>query len=117
MSTKQAPKNNWLAGIIIGSSIPIVLIVIGIIIVLGWTLHPDPVTGVTDTTVENTLFFVCLYFALPCGLLSVLAGIYARSKGSLKNVFVITGIIIGVLGILTGVLAWSWFILVSSYTF
>jgi hypothetical protein len=117
MRIKQASKTNWLAGVIIGSSIPVVLIVIGIIIVLVWTIHPDPVTGITDTTVENTVFFSSLYFAPPCGLLCVIAVIYARSKGLLKNVFVATGIIIGMLGILIGLLAWSWFIMVSSLTF
>ena len=117
MSTKQATKTNWLAGIIIGSSIPVVLIVGGIIIALGWTLHPDPVTGITDKTVENTVSFGGLYFALPCGVLSVCVGIYTRSKGLLKKMFATTVIIIGVLGILTEILAWSLYIMVSSFTF
>jgi len=93
MRTKQASETNWLAGIIIGSSIPVVIIVIGIIIGLAWTIHPDPVTGITDTTVENTVFFSSLYIAPPCGLLSLIAGIHARSKGLLKNDFVAAGII------------------------
>jgi hypothetical protein len=114
---KQASKTNWLAGIFISSSIPVVLIVKGIIIALIWTIHPDPATGITDTTVENTVFFGGLYLALPCGLLSVVVGIYARSKGLLKKGFVTTGIIIGILGILIGLLAWSWYIMVSSFTF
>ncbi len=88
MSSKQASTIKWLALIIIGSSIPILVIVIGIIIALVWTIHPDPLTGIVDTTVENAAFFGGLYFALPCGLLSGVSGIYARSKGLLNKIFV-----------------------------
>ncbi|MCX6082995.1 MAG: hypothetical protein NTW32_25990 [Chloroflexi bacterium] len=117
MSIKQVSKIKWLAGIIVGSSISIVLIVIGIIIALVWTIHPDPVTGITDTTVENAVFFGGLYFALPFGLLSVGAGIYARSKGMLNKLFTTTGIIVGFIGALIGLLCWIWFMMVSSFVF
>jgi hypothetical protein len=117
VSVKQAPKINWLIGIIIGSSISIALIVIGIIIALVWTIHPDPVTGITDITVENAVFFGGLYFALPCGLLSITAGIYARSNSLLNKIFTTTGIIVGFIGILIGLLCWIWFIMVSSFVF
>jgi hypothetical protein len=110
-------KRNWLAGIVILSSLLIILIVIGITIALMWTIHPDPMTGVTDTTVENVTFIGARYIALPCGILNVVAGIFTWSRGLLKKMFTTAGILIGVLAILIGLLAWAWFIMVSSLVF
>ena len=93
------------------------LIIIGIIIALGWTIHTDPVTGITDTTVENAVFFGGLYLALPCGLLDVVVGIRAQSKGLLKKKITIAGIIIGTLGIIMGLLSWAFMIMMSSFVF
>jgi hypothetical protein len=93
------------------------LILLGIIAMFGGAGHTDPVTGNTDTTVENAILFLGLYFALPCGLLDLVAGIRAQSRRSLKKRFTITGIILGILGILFGILSWALFIMVSSFVF
>ena len=90
---------------------------VGIIAILGGAGSTDPVTGITDTTVENAVLFGGLYFALPCGLLGLVVGIRAQSRSLLKKGFAITGIIIGALGILIGLLSWSLFIMISSFVF
>jgi hypothetical protein len=90
---------------------------IGIIAILGGAGRTDPITGITDTTVENAVLFGGLYFALPCGLLDIIVGIRAQSRSLLKRSFAITGIIIGALGIIIGLLAWALFIMVSSFVF
>jgi len=90
---------------------------IGIIAMLGGAGRTDPVTGITDTTVENAVLFGGLYFALPCGLLDVIVGIRAQSRNLLKRRFTLSGIIIGILGIIIGLLSWALFIMVSSFVF
>ena len=117
MDIRQGIKPHWSSGVIIASSIPILLLVLGIIIALGWTIRTDPVTGVTDTTVENAVFFGCLYLALPCGVAGVIAGAFARSKGLVNKKLALMGIMIGVFGILLGLLAWGFMIMMSSFTF
>jgi hypothetical protein len=117
MDSQHRTQAIWLSGVIIGASIPILLLILGIIVALGWTIRTDPVTGVTDTTVENAVFFGGLYAALPCGVAAAVAGAFARSKGSVNRKLALTGIMIGVLGILLGLLAWGFFIMMSSFVF
>jgi hypothetical protein len=117
LGTIQSTKSNWSAGIIIASSLPIVLIMVGIIGMAAGAGRTDPVTGITDTTVENAVLFGGLYFALPCGLLNLVVGIRARSRSLLKKRFTITGIILGILGIIFGLLSWAFYIMVSSFVF
>jgi hypothetical protein len=111
MITEQASKTNWSIWVIIESSIPITLIVIGIIKALISETH-----GIVDTTTEQAVFFGGLYLALPCGLLSIIAGINALSKGSVNKKVAITGIIIGVLSIFIGLISWVWFFMISAFT-
>jgi len=82
-----------------------------------WTIYPDPVTGITDTTVENVVLFGGLYLALPCGLINIVAGIFARSKGLVTKIVAIVGIIVGTLGVLIGIVSWGLYIMVSSFVF
>jgi len=89
----------------------------GIIIALAWTIYPDPVTGITDTTVENVVLLGGLYLALPCGLTNIIVGIFARSKGLVTKMIAIVGILVGVLGVLIGIVSWGLFIMVSSFVF
>jgi hypothetical protein len=117
MDNRQRTQAIWLSGAIIAASIPILLLILGIIAALGWTIRTDPVTGVTDTTVENAVFLGGLYAALPCGVADVMAGAFARTKGSVNKKLALAGIMIGVLGILLGLLAWGFFIMMSSFTF
>jgi len=121
VNTEQASKTNWSTGVIIGSSIPITLIVIGIIIKLLAFATPSlqqlPLMDPNDTTIENAVLFGGLFLALPCGLLNSIVGSYALSKGLMKKKVAITGIIIGVLGILMGLLAWVSFYMVSLIEF
>lgn len=111
MTSKQASKTNWSLWVIIGSSIPITLIAIGIIKALMSESH-----GIVDVSTEQAVFFGALYAALPCGILSIIAGIKALSKGLINKKVAITGIIIGALSILTGLVAWIWFFMVSAFT-
>ena len=70
-----------------------------------------------DTTMENAVFFGGLYLAVPFGLLNIIVGSNALSKGLVKKKVAITGIVIGVLGILIGILSWVWFYMVSLIEF
>ena len=115
MNTAQASKTNWSTGVIIGSSIPIMLIVMGIIIALVSEFNTHD--GIHDTTVMSAVLFGGLYLAIPCGLLNVIVGIFARSRGLVKKKVAITAIIIGVFGILLGLLSWASFYMVSSFVF
>ncbi|MFT3891029.1 MAG: hypothetical protein QM730_05295 [Anaerolineales bacterium] len=117
MDAKQNSKSNWSGGVLIAASIPILLIIVGIIAMLGGAGRTDPVTGVTDTTVENAVFFGGLYLAVPLGLLDVIVGSWARSRNVLKKKFTLLGISIGAVGILLGLLAWAFFIMMSSFVF
>ncbi len=110
MTTKQASETNWIVWVIIGSSIPIVLIVIGII--KAW-LSRTP--GIVDTTTQQAVFWGGLCFALPCGLLNIIVGINALSKGLVKKKVVIPGILLGVLSVLMGLIAWIWFFMISAF--
>jgi hypothetical protein len=108
-----------LYGVFIGSSIPITLIIIGILIELAsWLVaRVHFVRGPEDTTLENALLFGGLYFALPCGLLNIIVGIFAQTKGLVKKKVSVTGIVIGVLGILFGSLSWALVIALSQIVF
>jgi hypothetical protein len=111
MNTKQESKINWSVWIIVGSSIPITLIVIGII----KTWMPES-HGIVDVTTEQAVFFGGLYLAIPSGLLNIIVGINALSKGLVRKKVAITGIIIGVLGIFIGLISWIWFFMISAFT-
>ena len=109
--TKQASKTNRSVWVIIGSSIPITLIVLGIIKALASETH-----GIVDATTEQAVFFGGLYLALPCGLLSMIVGINALSKGLVSKKVAITGIIFGVLSMVIGLISWVWFFMISAFT-
>jgi hypothetical protein len=111
MTAKEASKSNWSVWVIIGSSIPITLMVIGIIKALLSESH-----GIVDVTTEQAVFFGGLYLALPSGLLNIIVGINALSKGLVRKKVAITGIIIGVLGIFMGLISWIWFFMISAFT-
>jgi len=121
INTKQASKTNWLVWVIIGSSIPITFLVMATLIKLLASAIPSlqqlPLMDINDTTIENAIFFGGLYLALPCGLLNIIAGIFAQSRSLVKKKVAITGIIIGVFGILIGILAWAWFYAISQIVF
>jgi len=72
--------------------------------------------GFVDATTEQAVFFGGLYLAIPCGLLNIIIGINARSKGLTKKWIAITGIIIGILSILIGLIAWAWYYMIWSFT-
>lgn len=99
---------------------PIVLMIIGVIIELGKWLSANlfPVQrGVVDTTIENLLFEGGLYFALPCGLLSLVMARYGRSKGQMNRWLARAGIALGAVGLLFGILTWAYFNLMSAFVF
>jgi hypothetical protein len=110
MTAKEASKTNWSVWVIVGSSIPITLIVIGIIKALM-----SETRGIVDATTEQAVFFGGLYLALPCGLLSIIVGINALSKGWIRKWVAITGIIIGILSMLMGLISWAWYYMIWSF--
>jgi len=106
LKAKQGAKANWLAGIILGLGISILLIGSGIVKMLVSESH-----GIVDVSTEQTVFLFGLYLALPWGLLSLIAGI----KGKIKKSIAVTGIIFGVISILFGLISWIWFFMVSAF--
>ncbi len=104
-------KINWPVWIIVGSSLPIALILIGVIKV--WMSESQ---GIVDTTTEKAVFFGVLYAAPPCGLLSIMTGIKIMSKGSVNKKAAVAGIILGVLSALMGLISWIWFFMISAFT-
>jgi len=115
MDTKQESKIHWPTWVIIASSILILLIVIGFII--AWVSEITTQDGMYDITVENAVFWGGIYYALPCGLINIIVGNYARSKGLVQKKVAVIVTILGVLGILIGLLAWTFYIMISSFVF
>jgi len=116
MDIQKASKERWTAGIIIGASTPVILMITGILMrVLGSAIPPIqylPLMSPNDTTIENLVFIGGLYLALPCGLLTIIAVIFARPKGLLTQKLAITGIMLGALGILSGLLMWLYYYMI-----
>jgi len=77
----------------------------------------QPYTGIVDTTNENAVFFGGLFLAIPCGLLDIFAGNFALSKSLTNRKIAVTAIIIGIIGLLLGTLAWVLFHMVTSIVF
>ena len=115
MDTAQVSKTNWSLGMMIGSSIMIILIIVGILIKLAKAFQPF--TGIVDTTNENAVFFGGLFLAIPCGLMDILAGNFALSKGLVKKNVAVFAMIIGGLGLVLGILAWVLFYMFTSIVF
>lgn len=115
----EKAQPNWPVGVITAASIPIIWMAAGLLIeLLTWaTVNLRPRTGIEDTTLENALLFGGLYLALPCGLINLIVGPYARSKERVSRRVAAFAIITGLLGILFGVLAWGLFIMISSFEF
>lgn len=111
ITTKQDSKPNGLILAIIGSSIPIVLVVAGIIKALLSEAH-----GIVDTTTEQAVFFWGLFVALPCGILDIVLGIKGRSKRLISKGIAITGIIIGVLSVVAGLISWIWYFMIAAFS-
>jgi hypothetical protein len=117
MNPEQTSQPKGLTCILVGSSIPILFILVGLLIEFLKFIAAQylPRQGVVDTTLENAILFCGLYLALPCGLLDIISGIIARSKGS--RILATAGITIGISGIIFGLLAWGLNYVVSQIVF
>ncbi|MCG2785101.1 MAG: hypothetical protein L6461_08350 [Anaerolineae bacterium] len=96
------------------ANIPIILLLIGMLILLIGVLGPAPEDGVYDVTLESLVFRGGLIFALPCGLISIIAGGVSLSKGLLKKWMAMIGLLIGIFGVLMGLVIWVGFYMVSN---
>ncbi len=110
-------KSLALAGITLAAVIILLLVAVGIVSTLTWAGRSDPVTGITDTTVENLTFWGAQYLAGPCGLLALIAGIFARRKNLWPKALANTAIVSGVVGVLLAVLVWVLFWLILAFEF
>ncbi len=115
MDSQPATKSHWPQAVIVGSSLLIALLIFQIITV--WVSEITTQDGMYDTTVENAAFWGGIYYALPCGLINIIVGNYARSKGLVQKKVAVIVTILGVLGILIGLLAWTFYIMISSFVF
>ncbi len=107
---KQISRVRWPAWVMIWTSVLITLMLLGFIRV--WIMDSH---GIADTTTEHAIFFAGLYLALPCGILSIVGGIRALSKGLMKKRIAILGILIGVFIIFIGIASWTWFFMVTAF--
>ena len=102
------------------SSLPIILIFLGMLIELlkfvVYRLHPVN-NGVVDVTIEHLVFTGGLYLALPCGVIVLITSIIAKSKGIIPIKIYTTCIILSILGILFGILIMIYYAMVSSFVF
>lgn len=96
------------------ANIPIVLLVIGLFAILLEVMGPAPQDGVNDVTLETLVFRGGLIFALPCGLISIIAAGVSLSKGLLKKWLAVIGLLIGILSLLIGMAIWVGFYMVSN---
>ena len=112
---KYLSKIHWPAVFIL-SSVPILMLLTGIVIDFFCVLYPGPARGIEDVTIEFLVFHGALYFALPCSLLNITAGTYTITTGLAKKRIAIPVIIIGIIGFLIGLAAWIWFFMVASFT-
>ena len=117
MNLQQFSRPGWLIVLITVASTPIVLLLLGIMSEIFSLLWGHATPGVRDTTIENAVFWGGFYFALPCGVLDVFAGISALSGGWLRKRSAIPVIILGSIGALMGLMAWVYFYMVSSIVF
>lgn len=113
MNTKETSTTNWPTGVIIGSSIPIILIIVDILIAVIAELNVRD--GVHNTTYMNAATFGGLCLAIPCGLLNIIVSNFARSRGLVGKKLAGTGIFIGAIGILIGLIAWIMLSMVFSF--
>jgi hypothetical protein len=115
MDTKQSSTTKWPVELLIVSSIPILLMIIGIILAVVSELTAR--NGVYDVTAEHFVFMAGLYAAIPCGLIAIIAANAARSKGLVNKGVAVGGILLGVLSLLFGLVAWVWFSMISAFVF
>jgi hypothetical protein len=113
MNTKQTAETNWPISVIVVSSIPIILIIVDIIIAVIMELNARD--GIHNTTYMNAAIFGGLYLAIPCGLLNIIVCNFARSRGLVGKKLAGTGIFIGVIGILIGLITWIMFSMILSF--
>lgn len=115
MTTSRPDKPSWPSVILFAGSIPILSILLAAI--LAYISEVTAQNGVYDVTYERAAFFGGLYLAIPCGLIAIIAGARARSKGWVGKKAAAIGIVIGSLGLLLGLVAWVWYAAISSFTF
>jgi len=106
MIPKPATQPDWPVRFTIACSLLLFLMISGI----GKVFILDA-RGVVDTTSEQAVFFIGLFLALPCGLLSLISALKARGKGWVTWL----GIVTGSLCMLAGLLVWTWFLMVSAF--
>ena len=115
MNTKHPSPPLWPSVTLVLASIPIVMTLLAFIQAV--ISEVTTTNGVYDVTYERAAFFGGLYLAIPCGLIAIIAGASARSRGLINKKAAATGIVIGSLGLLLGLVAWVWFAMVSAFVF
>lgn len=106
---EPASTPRWPSPVIVGSSIPLALIAVGLIRVL--TAERG---GIVDTSAEHAAFGIALYLALPCGLASIITGVISLSRRLLRKWVAVAAILVGTLNVLVGVISWAWFLMVRA---
>lgn len=120
MNAKTASKTHWSVVVLIGSSLPILLILLGILheLVSAWVASLNPIrSGLVDVTVEHLVFLGGLYLALPCGLLNLIAVAQARSRGLVNKKIAAAASLLGVLSLLFGSIVLIFNYMISQFEF
>lgn len=119
MDNENASKINWLGAVSLALSALILLILLGVLIVLILAVNHSSDTGNMFSFWSYfygtfTHFYGFPLCALPLGILNIIVAIFARRRGSARQIKVAgRGITIGILGILTSFCLTFYFILLG----
>jgi hypothetical protein len=111
MDVEKSKTSPWLILAFIGINLPLMLILISLV-----NMSVLPTQGFVNVTPEHAAFFCGLYLALPSGVVNIILVSRALLQRQLKKSVAVTGIILGIVSILFGLLSWLWFFMVSSFT-
>ena len=106
---EPASTPRWPSPVIVGSSIPLALIAVGLIRVL--TAERG---GIVDTSAEHAAFGIGLYLAVPCGLASIVTGVVSLSRRLLRKWVAVAAILLGTLSVVVGIISWAGFFMVRA---
>jgi len=115
MNSNRSSAPLWPSVTLVLASIPIVMTLLAFIQAV--ISEVTTTNGVYDVTYERAAFFGGLYLAIPCGLIAIIVGGRARSRGWVNNKTAIAAMILGGVGVFLGLVAWVWFAMISAFVF
>lgn len=91
-------------------NVPLVVIIVALAYVFAMESR-----GIVDVSAERLAFFFGLFVAVPAGISSLIVGLRAIRHRTMQRFVAIAGIVLGLINLVAGVLAWVWFISVQLF--